>query len=53
LFIALQILPFKDSDPFRKDDRNETPFQDACMGFEYKVVLKVIEETLVVDHSDD
>jgi hypothetical protein len=39
---------------FRKDDLDETPFQDACKKFGYKEVIKVIEETLI-DHrrSDD
>jgi hypothetical protein len=34
---------------FRKDDHDETPFQDACKGFGYKTVIKVIKET-VIDH---
>jgi hypothetical protein len=38
---------------FRKYDHDETPFQDACKGFGYKTIIKVIEETLVDHHHSN
>ena len=47
---GIQYLPMKAQGInllFRKDDRNETPFYDACKRYGYEETMKVIEETLI------
>jgi hypothetical protein len=47
---GIQYLPMKAQGItllFRKDDRNETPFYDACKKYGHEETIKAIEETLI------